>query len=241
MSIFSIADLHFSEARKKPMDVFGGRWACHTEKITGNWRKIVTDTDTVVIPGDISWGMTLEDALPDLLLINSLPGTKIIGKGNHDFWWGTLSKINKLFDENGISTIKLLQNNAFEVENYIVGGTRGWYVEERYQNTVGNVDYQKIVNREVIRLKNSLNRAAELRGDDKSKKILVYFHFPPVFNGFVCREIVDVLKEYEIKNCYFGHIHSCYSVPKTVCFEGISMTMISSDFLNFIPMITVPE
>lgn len=241
MSLFSIADLHLSEATGKPMDVFGGRWVNHTQKIVKNWRSIVNVDDTVIIPGDISWGMTLDEALSDLLLINSLPGTKIIGKGNHDFWWSTLSKINALFEENNITSIKLLQNNAFEAEGYIICGTRGWYVEEKYQNTVGDADYQKIVNREVIRLKISLDCALKLRGDDLSKQILVYFHFPPVFNGFVCREIIDVLKEFNIKNCYFGHIHSLYSMPRTVSFEGISMTMISSDYLNFIPMITVPE
>lgn len=241
MSLFSIADLHLSLGTEKPMDKFGGRWINHTDKLVKNWRAVVNDDDTVVIPGDISWGMTLEEALPDFLLLESLPGTKIIGKGNHDFWWSTLNKINKLFDSNNIKSIKLLQNNAFVVENYIICGTRGWYVEERYQNTVGNADYKKIVNRETIRLQSSLNSAFSLQNINNKKNILVYFHFPPVFNGFVCREIIDVLHKNKIKKCYFGHIHGTYNVPKTFDFEGISMTMISADFLNFIPMVTLPR
>lgn len=240
MSLFSIADLHLSEGTDKPMDKFGARWAGYTEKLKKNWCAIVSEDDTVVIPGDISWAMTLDEALPDFLFIESLPGTKIIGKGNHDFWWSTLTKINRLFEDNNIKSIKIMQNNAFEVEDYIVCGTRGWYVEEKYQNTVGDVNYQKIVDREALRLRNCLTQAKAM-SEESSKRILVYFHFPPVFNGFVCREIVDVLKEFGITNCYFGHIHGAYNSPRTFDFEGISMTMISSDFLNFVPMITMPD
>lgn len=240
MSLFSIADLHLSEGVEKPMDIFGHRWTDHTNKLKERWCAVVTDDDTVIVPGDISWAMALEDALPDFKLIDSLPGKKILGKGNHDFWWGTLSKMKKMLSENGITTIDFLQNNAFEVEDYIICGTRGWYVEEKYQNTVGDVDYQKIVDREAGRLRLSLNEAVKLRGDSE-KKILVYFHFPPVFGDFVCREIVDILKEYNIRHCYFGHIHANYTIPKTTEFEGINMTLISADFLNFIPMITVPD
>ena len=240
MSVFSIADLHLSEGTNKPMDVFGVRWTGYTEKLRKNWCAVVNDDDTVIIPGDISWAMTLEEALPDFLFIESLPGTKIIGKGNHDFWWSTLTKINSLFEKNNIKSIKLLQNTAYEVEDYIITGTRGWYVEEKYQTTVGDVDYAKIVARETLRLRACLTNASAMK-EESGKKILVYFHFPPVFNGFVCREIVDVLKEYGITQCYFGHIHGAYNVPKTTQFEGISMTMISSDFLNFVPMITMPD
>lgn len=240
MSLFSIADLHLSEGSDKPMDIFGHRWTDHVNKLRERWSAVVNEDDTVVIPGDISWAMTLEEALPDFKFIESLPGKKIIGKGNHDFWWGTLSKMKKLFSENDIKSIEFLQNNAFEVENYIVCGTRGWYVEEKYQNTVGDVDYQKIVDREALRLRFSLNEAVKLR-DVSGKQILVFFHFPPVFGDFVCREIVDVLKEYGIKHCYFGHIHASYNIPKTTEFKGISMTIISADYLNFVPLITAPD
>ena len=124
-------------------------------------------------------------------------------------------------------------------EDYIVCGTRGWYVEERLQNERDNADYAKIVAREAARLRLSLNEAVSLQGDTP-KPILVYLHFPPVFRSFVCRELVDVMHEYSVRNCYFGHIHGVYSVPRTTDFEGISMTMISADFLDFVPMITMP-
>ena len=237
MSLFSIADLHLSGAVEKPMDVFGNRWKDHTEKIVSRWRAVVSDDDTVVIPGDFSWAMTLKDALCDFKLIDSLPGKKIIGKGNHDFWWETVTKMTRFFDENDIKTISFLYNNAHDTGDFTVCGTRGWYVEERLQNTVGDVDYTKIVRREAARLEMSLAEGEKISGE---KPILVYFHFPPAFNGFICRELIDILKEHGIRNVYYGHIHGMYNIPKTFDFEGIQMTIVSADYLNFIPMITAP-
>ena len=237
MSLFSIADLHLSQAAEKPMDVFGSRWRDHTDKIISRWRSVVSNDDTVVMPGDISWAMTLKEALPDFKLIDSLPGKKIIGKGNHDFWWETLTKMNRFFEENGIGSISFLYNNAYDAGDFIVCGTRGWYVEEKLQNTVGDVDYAKIVQREALRLEMSLAEAEKI---SFGKPILVYFHFPPAFNGFICRELIDILKGHNIRNVYYGHIHGMYSIPKTFEFEGIAMTIVSADYLNFIPMITAP-
>ena len=239
MSLFSIADLHLSGAVDKPMDIFGTRWRSHTEKIVKQWRAVVSEDDTVVVPGDISWAMSLSEALPDLKLIDSLPGKKIIGKGNHDFWWETLTKMNAYLSSNGITSISFLYNNAFETENYIICGSRGWYVEEKLQNTVGDVNYTKIVQREASRLEFSITEGEKLK-KSCGKPILVYLHFPPAFGDFVCREIVDVLHRHSIKNVYFGHIHGNYSVPKTTEFEGVSMTLIAADYLNFVPMITMP-
>ncbi len=239
MSVFSISDLHLSESVNKPMDIFGCRWQSYRDKIVTRWRAVVSDSDTVVVPGDISWALTLEESAADMQLIDSLPGRKLIGKGNHDYWWGTMTKMKSFFFDIGVTSVDFLYNNAFEVEDYIICGTRGWYVEERLQNTTDEVDYAKIVNREAMRLKMSLDEAERLRGG-RQMTTLVYFHFPPVFREFVCRELVDVLHEYDIHHCYFGHIHGQYNVPRTVEFEGISMTMISADFLDFIPMITCP-
>lgn len=238
MSLFSIADLHLSQSCNKPMDKFGSRWTNHTEKLIHRWNAVVTDRDTVVVPGDISWAISLEEALADLKLIDSLPGTKLLGKGNHDYWWGTLTKMNDFLSTNGIETIKFIYNNAYELEDYIVCGTRGWYVEEKLQS-VETAEYQKIVNRENARLEICLKEALKLKGDG-DKPILVYLHFPPVFKNFICRELVDTMKKYNINNCYFGHMHGQYNVPRTFEFEGINMTLISSDFLDFVPMITMP-
>ncbi len=238
MSLFSIADLHLSQSCDKPMDKFGSRWTDHTNKLIKRWKAVVCDEDTVVIPGDISWAISLEEALLDFKLIDELPGKKLLGKGNHDYWWGTLTKMNEFLENNNISTIKFLHNNAYELDDYIVCGTRGWYVEEKMQN-VENADYDKIVNRENARLEICL-KEAEMLKEACGKPILVYFHFPPVFKNFICREFVDTLKKHSIKNCYFGHMHGQYNIPRTVEFEGISMTLISSDYLDFVPMITMP-
>ena len=239
MSLYSIADLHLSLAADKPMDVFGSRWKSYTEKLESRWRAVVNPEDTVIVPGDISWAMTLDEARTDFAFIDSLPGRKLIGKGNHDYWWATMTKMHQFTEENGFSTIDFLFNNAFQCEDYIVAGTRGWYVEERLQNAVENADYQKIVAREAARLMLSLTEAEKLRGDT-DRQILVYLHFPPVFRSFVCRELVDVLHQFKIKNCYFGHIHGVYNVPRSTVYEDITMTLISADFLDFIPMITMP-
>lgn len=241
MSLFVIADLHLSSDGSKSMEVFGARWTDYMNKIRKNWTAVVTPEDTVIVPGDISWGLKLEDAKEDLLFLDSLPGQKLIGKGNHDFWWSTAAKMNAMMEGMNITSIRMLYNNAYLLEDCIVCGTRGWFVEESQQNTVGNVDYMRIVNREVTRLKISLDAAKKLREENGGAlPILVFLHFPPVWNGFVCREIVDVLHEYGIRSCYFGHIHGAYYAPRTTVFEEIEFTLCSADALNFCPMPIYP-
>lgn len=230
MSLFVIADTHLSESAEKPMDVFGSRWSSWTEKLCRNWTETVKDGDTVVISGDISWSMTLEGAKADLALLNLLPGTKIIGKGNHDYWWSTLKKNEELFVSEGYSSLKLLFNNSYLVGNTVICGCRGWYNDGK--NSPANTDYGKIVAREAGRLKLSLE-SAKVYGADKEK--LVFFHFPPVFGEFICDEIINVLKEHGIKQCYYGHIHGKYDIEQTSEHEGIRFTLISADYLNFKP------
>ncbi len=237
MSLFVIADLHLSADGKKSMEKFGSRWTDYINKLRRNWTALIKDTDTVVIPGDISWSLKLEDALEDLRFLDHLPGQKLIGKGNHDFWWSTTSKMTTFFHTNQLNSIRILHNNAYLIDHRIVCGTRGWFAEEAQQHTVGSVDYFRIVNREVIRLRMSLDAAVALRQTegDPSLPIMVFLHFPPVWNGFVCREIVEVLQAYRITDCYFGHIHGAYYFPQTFCFEGINFTLCAADYLNFTP------
>lgn len=239
MSIYVMADLHLSTTTNKPMGIFGSRWCDHMEKIKKNWSAIISDDDTVIVPGDISWAIDYKEAYDDFKFINELPGKKLLGKGNHDYWWGTMAKNRTFVKENSFETIDFLYNNAYKVENYIVCGTRGWYVDEKLQNETNEPEYQKIVLREAQRLKMSLEEAVKLR--ENGEQILVFFHFPPVFKSFVCNELLDVLYEYGIKNCYFGHIHGTYNVPRRFEYNGINFTLISSDFLSFIPMIVMPE
>jgi predicted phosphohydrolase len=189
----------------------------------------------VIIPGDVSWAMHLHEAKEDFALLESLPGTKYLSKGNHDFWWETAAKMGRFFSENEFSSLRLLYNNAYVLEDYIVCGTRGWFIEESQQHTVGTVDYSRIINREIIRLRMSIDEAVKLRGESE-KPILLFFHFPPVWCDFVCREIVDVLHEYNIKTCYHGHIHGMYGVPRKTQFEGIDFIMCAADHLLFSPL-----
>ena len=240
MSIFAIGDLHLSTNRStnKSMEKFGRRWMGYVDKLRRNWEAVVTPADTVVIPGDISWAMKMEEALSDFRFLESLPGTKLIGKGNHDFWWSTAAKMNTFFEENEIRSVHILNNNAYLVEDRVLCGTRGWFLDEKQQVTVGSVDYDKIVNREVIRLKLSLDSAAALQktcAEDRGfiPPVSVFLHFPPVWLDFVCRPFVDTLHAYGNPDCYFGHIHGVYNAPRQTVFEDIRMHMISSDAMDF--------
>ena len=236
MAVWTIADLHLAHAVNKPMNRFGHRWTGHTEKIEKRWRVLVGDGDTVVIPGDISWGMTLEEAREDLLFLDRLPGKKLLSRGNHDYWWASLTKMRALFDECGITTIDFVQNSAYLAENRIIAGSRGWYIEQRLQNTPEPTDYEKIVNRECLRIGMSLDEADRLKAEHPDAETVVFLHFPPVFGDFICKPIVEVLKSRGIRDCYFGHIHGVYTASGHFEFEGIRMHLISADFLDFYPV-----
>ena len=235
MAVYVIADLHLdTKSNQKSMEIFGNRWKDYVKKIENNWKRLVSEDDTVIIPGDISWALNLNEAIYDLKWIDALPGKKILLKGNHDFWWATASKMKKFFCENCITTIDILNNDALIVEDYIICGSRGWFTDSTMQTASQNVDYSKIINRETIRLKMSLEAAATLQ-KETNKEVLAFLHFPPVWGDFRCENILDLLNEYEIKTCYFGHIHGCYSNSPSFEDNGIKFIMISADFLDFIP------
>ena len=235
MALYVIADLHLDiQSNQKSMEVFGNRWKNYVDKIQANWMHLITENDTVIIPGDISWSLTLKDALCDLKWIDRLSGKKILLKGNHDFWWATNSKMQGFLKENELNSIQILNNNAYETENYIICGSRGWFTDKTMQTASQNVDYTKIINREVIRLRMSLDEALKLR-ENTNKEILVFLHFPPVWSDFRCEEILQLLNEYNIKRCFFGHIHSNYTAPSVFLEGEIEFKLISADFLDFIP------
>ncbi len=228
------------------MDIFGARWTGYTEKLRTRWNRVVTPEDTVVIAGDISWAMSHTGAIEDLRFIENLNGNKIIGRGNHDYWWTSLKKLNTLCEENGFKSIKFLYNNAYCVEDFIVCGSRGWYIDDSNRNMPEEADYKKIVAREAIRLEISLEEAVRLREEKFSedgvlREILVFLHFPADFRGYVCPEIVDVMKKFDIKRCYYGHIHGVYDIPRSEVSEGIRHTLTSADFLDFSPLPVLPD
>ena len=181
MSLFCIADLHLSLGNDKPMDIFSG-WQDYTSRILNNWNSIVKDDDTVVVAGDISWAMKLEDCFNDFDFINNkLKGNKILLKGNHDYWWGTKKKIDSYLKENGFDTIKILFNNSYTVGNYNICGTRGWNLE------IDSEEDEKILNRELGRLKLSLDSV------DNDKETIVFLHYPPLYGTQRCQEIFYIL------------------------------------------------
>ncbi len=232
MAIFTIADLHLPgrEGSNKSMEVFGRRWIGSIDKLINNWNSIITPEDSIILPGDISWAMTLDEALNDFYMLHLLPGTKYIGKGNHDFWWTTASKMIRFFDENKLDTLKILYNNSYVIENTVICGSRGWFSEESNQKTVGEVNWQKIVEREALRLKISL----ESSGRDDLPKI-TFLHFPPVWMGSVCENIIELLHFHNVKQCYYGHIHGVYTADSNFVYKGIRFEMISADYLDFCP------
>ncbi len=239
MSLYVMADLHLSTLDKtnKSMEVFGSRWQSYMKRIEANWRHLVNDGDTVVIPGDISWALSLEEAESDLRFIDRLPGKKILGKGNHDFWWSTMRKHEVFFEKCDIKTISFLYNNAHEVEDYIIAGTRGWYNDEDATNAPDEVDFEKLTKRESLRLEASLKCAMALKEKSPDKEIIVFMHFPPFWNEKASDGLIEILKKYEIKRVYFGHIHGNYTVEPKFIYDGIEMSIVSADYLQFIPKI----
>lgn len=238
MSLFAIADLHLSTLDKtdKSMEVFGERWRSYMSRLENNWRHLIDENDTVVIPGDISWALSLDEAVSDLKFIDSLPGRKILGKGNHDFWWTSMKKHGELFSREGISTISFLYNSAIEVEDIIVAGTRGWYHDDDCRNMPESADFDKLTRREALRLEASLREAVRLRGES-CREIVVFMHFPPFWNGKESESLMDILIKYGIRRVYFGHIHGNYTVPGVITHKGIELSLISADYLGFVPKI----
>jgi predicted phosphohydrolase len=225
MALFAIADLHLSLASDKKMDVFPG-WENYVEKIEQHWRTLVSDDDTVVIAGDVSWGMSLEEALEDFLWIHRLPGKKLIIKGNHDYWWSTVTKMQRFLIEHGIDDIALLNNNAYLVDGIAVCGTRGWFYEENEGPD------RKVLLREAMRLETSICEAEKNGGVP-----VAFLHYPPIWGNTICHEILEVLKAHKIERCYFGHIHGEYArrMPMPVV-EGMKLSLISADYLRFVPV-----
>lgn len=224
MSLFAIGDTHLSFGTQKPMDIFSG-WENFEEKLKNNWERIVCDSDTVVIPGDITWGMSLEESLEDFKFIDSLPGEKIILKGNHDYWWSTKRKAELFFQINNINSIKILNNNAYKIGDFAVCGTRGWAIDGSSE-----LD-KKILLREAGRLRASIEQASKLGGEK-----VAFLHYPPVTNDSFCEEICSELVKGGLKRCYYGHLHgasTAYSFNGEMF--GIEFKLVSADYLKFCP------
>lgn len=220
MSLYAMADLHLSLSADKPMDVFGAAWENYVCRIKENWP--LTNDDTIVIPGDVSWAMGFDDLRADFDFLASLPGKKIISKGNHDYWWNTVKKMNEFAEPYG--NIFFLHNNSYEYGDISICGTRGWIQEPGAEADV------KVLRREVIRLEASLSSA--------KRQPVVFMHYPPLFADQKNEELIETMKKYGVTECYYGHLHGgAFSLAETGTVDGISYKLISADFLGFSPVL----
>lgn len=229
MSIYVIADLHLSFAQNKPMNIFGDNWTNHEEKIKQNWLEKVKPDDTVILPGDFSWATYLEDTKLDFEYLNNLPGKKILLKGNHDYWWTTLTSMRKFISDNNFENIDFLYNNSYLVEDKIIVGTRGWVLQDTEES-------RKMINRENERLKLSLKNAIENFGEDK--EIIVFMHYPPLSSKNLLNnlhlEFYKTMKQYDVKRCYYGHLHGNSHMDAIEGeIGGIDFNLVSADYLDF--------
>ena len=228
MALYAIGDLHLSLGAEKPMDVFGGKWLGYMDKLREGMSCIGPD-DVTVLLGDLSWALNLEGAVKDFAWINQIPGKKIILKGNHDYWWSTAAKFYKFCQENGFENQFILNNNHYEYDGWAICGTRGWFYEEDR----GGKHYEKVFKRELIRLEASLKSAG-----DANK--MVFLHYPPRYRGYECREILELLEKYEVRRCYYGHLHSdSHKLAVEGLWGGTEFRLVSADYVGFRPVTVI--
>lgn len=224
MALYAIGDLHLCLGAPKPMDVFGGAWEGYMEKLLAGI-SVIGPEDTTVLLGDLSWALDLNEAKADFSWIDQIPGKKIILKGNHDYWWSTAAKFYKFCEEHNFSNQYILNNNHFEYQNIALCGTRGWFYEE---SRSGQHD-EKVFRRELIRLEASLSSAGEMEK-------IVFLHYPPKYKGYECPEILELLHKYNVRKCFYGHLHGySHGLALEGVWDGIEYMLVSADRLNFKP------
>lgn len=225
MALYAISDLHLGFNEDKPMDIFGEKWTGHPKKIKDNWMKKITKEDTVLIAGDISWAMNSDSSSIDLEWIEELPGKKILSRGNHDFWWNSIKKLNTLFENT-----KFLQNNYYSYGEYAICGTRGWNCPGGDKFTEKD---RKIYIRELIRLRLSLDDAK----NNGFSRFIVMLHYPPTNEKFEESDFVKIIKEYGVEKVIYGHLHGP-SLKRVLNgnLDGVEYIMTSADFLDFDPI-----
>ena len=228
MALYAIGDLHLSLGAEKPMDVFGGKWIGYMDKLREGM-SVIGPEDTTVLLGDLSWALDLQGAKKDFAWINEIPGRKIILKGNHDYWWSTAAKFYKFCQENGFADQWILNNNHYEYDGWAICGTRGWFFEEDR----GGTHDEKVFRRELIRLETSLKSAG-----DQNK--MVFLHYPPRYKGYECREIIELLERYEVRRCFYGHLHSeSHRLAVEGLWGGVEYRLVSADYIGFKPVTVI--
>ena len=228
MALYAIGDLHLCLGAEKPMDVFGGAWVGYMDKLREGFIKVKPE-DTVVLLGDLSWALDLDNAAADFAWINEIPGRKIILKGNHDYWWNTQTKFARFCKDNGFTDLNILNNNCFEYDGWAICGTRGWFFEEDR----GSDHDKKVFNRELIRLETSLKAAGDLPK-------MVFLHYPPLYKGYKCQEIIDLMHKYGVRRCFYGHLHGqSHGLAMEGLWDGIEYRLVSADYIGFVPFTVI--
>ena len=223
MALYAIGDLHLSLTANKSMEVFGEAWKNYVARIEESLSTL-TDDDTLVLAGDTSWGMSLEEAEADFKFLDRFPGRKLLVKGNHDYWWNTAAKLHRFFEEKGIRTLDILHNSCAFYGDFAICGTRGWFLEEDQKP-----HNAKVLNREVMRLEASLQAAGD-------RPILCFLHYPPLYQGYECPEILAVLEKYHVGTCCYGHLHGPVIKRRMEGRRGeTDFSLISADYLGFVP------
>ena len=229
MALYTLADLHLSLGVDKPMDVFGAAWQGYQDALRENLA-ILKEGDTLVIPGDLSWGIDLEQAEPDFRFLASFPGRKILVKGNHDLWWSTVTKMRKFLTEKELEGFEFLHNNCFFYGDIALCGTRGWFFEEEKSAQHD----AKILNRELCRLETSLKEAKKAHAES----IYCFMHYPPIYGRYTCPPILKLLSDYGVERLYYGHLHSQSHKSAFVGeYEGTQHFLVSADYLKFKPLL----
>lgn len=228
MALYAISDLHLPLGINKPMDIFGKQWENYVDRLCENWTASVKDGDTVVLPGDFSWGTYLKQTIPDFRFLENLPGKKYILKGNHDYWWTTEKKLTAFLEENSFKSIAFLQNKAVMYNNIALCGTRGWI----FANTMPDEDV-KIYNRELIRMELSLKEAVSLGAET----IYAFMHYPPLNRGEGSAPMTALLNKYNVTKCMYGHLHAASHARAALGdIGGIEYMLVSGDYLQFKPL-----
>lgn len=224
MALYAIGDLHLCMGAPKPMDIFGGAWVGYMDKLREGL-SVIKPNDTTVLLGDLSWALDLPSAKADFAWIQEIPGRKIILKGNHDYWWSTAAKFYKFCEDHGFSDMQILNNNHYEYNGWAICGTRGWFFEEERS---GQHD-EKVFKRELLRLEASLKSAGDLPK-------MVFLHYPPRYKGYLCEEILELLCKYEVRRCFYGHLHGgSHKLAMEGQWDGVEYHLVSADYLNFRP------
>ncbi len=228
MALYTIADLHLPLGIDKPMDIFGKAWENYVERLADNWQSVIKKDDTVVLAGDFSWATYLEQSIRDFEYLHCLNGTKILLKGNHDYWWTTMNKLREFTEANGFTDVKFLQNNSFMYNNVAICGTRGW-IHPGWDSF--SDDDRKIFDREVLRLEMSLNSAKEC------KEIYVFTHYPPVSATLELNAFIEMMRKYPVTKCVYGHLHGAsHKNAVSGSVDGIEYRLVSGDYVGFMPV-----